>query len=755
MIYTEEDGILCPSCMMPQRAVNGLTFCSDCGSPMEIENKPYQLKPGTMIANRYIVGRVLGQGGFGITYIGYDTKLSGRVAIKEYFPVGCVDRRAGDGTDITVTAGNEAPVFERQKKRFIEEAKILARFLTERTIVSVSDIITENNTAYTVMSLILGRTLSEYLKDRGKMSFNEAYSMMRPIMVSLGKVHAAGLIHRDLSPSNIMVQEDGSLILLDFGSAREYDEDNDRSMSVILKPGYAPSEQYVSHGLQGPWTDVYSMCATIYKMITGVTPANALMRMGADTLKAPSELGSAISPEQEAVLLKGLGVNMDSRYHTMDDLIHALDGAVEGDVTRMLFTAPAAPEQRAETRTAVEYRAAEPEPVVHQPVVNNVAPKPVMDERTAAAVAADQTVYIYGTPQAVVSQKTGAQTQTIHTQTPQTTSSQAVASPVQGSQATVSPAGTAPAQTTQTPRAQAQATKPATAPAVAEQKEERPAAETKTVKTPKKRGIKAWMVIAAAVIVIGIIVAAVAVIKRVRSSDDMAAYTINDEGYIVFGRYEQDGNTSNGPEDIEWEIIKIDEENNRLFLVSRYILDCQPYNSESVYVNWETCSLRSWLNEDFCDSAFTEAEKKRILTTKLSNLPNSTFDTFGGKDTEDKLFCLSIDDIEAKYTCNHGDSEKNVKYYQDLMTEATPYAESEKVKVTMSAISMNDFDSLYDAIGYDRSCIGNRCGYWWLRNPDKLGQSAYYSSPDGVIGWHNPVAKAGIGVRPAMYIKRL
>lgn len=316
--------------MTPQGTENTSAFCEYCGSPLDVDNKPYQLRPGTVIAKRYIIGSVLGAGGFGITYIGWDSRLSTRIAIKEYFPVGYVDRRADDGSDITVTAGNETPVFERQKRRFVEEAKILAKFLNDPAIVSVIDIITENNTAYTVMHLISGTTLAQYLKENDRPDFVTAYAMLRPIMEALIRVHAAGLIHRDLSPSNIMVQKDSSLILLDFGSAREYDNESEKSMSVILKPGYAPSEQYVSHGAQGPWTDVYSICATLYRMITGVTPPNSLMRMGADTLRSPSELGADITPEQEAALLKGLSVTKDGRYLSMDELIEALDAPAEG-----------------------------------------------------------------------------------------------------------------------------------------------------------------------------------------------------------------------------------------------------------------------------------------------------------------------------------------------------------------------------------------------------------------------------------------
>ena len=215
-MYTSDNKTLCPSCMMIQSSDNG-EKCERCGGTLTYQNERYQLSVGHLLANRYLIGKAIGHGGFGITYIAWDMKISKRIAVKEYFPVGLVDRRDGDNGDISVTAGMDVAMFERQKKRFVEEAGLLARFSDEKTVVNISDIVTENSTAYIVMNYIIGETLSDYIKRSKKISFNSAYIMMKPVMETLGHIHSAGLIHRDISPSNLMLQKDGSLILLDFG----------------------------------------------------------------------------------------------------------------------------------------------------------------------------------------------------------------------------------------------------------------------------------------------------------------------------------------------------------------------------------------------------------------------------------------------------------------------------------------------------------------------------------------------------------
>ena len=202
----------------------------------------------------------------------------------------------------------------------------MAEFAGDRNIVNVTDILVEHNTAYIVMEYVEGETLDRLIRQKGKMSFTEAFTMLEPMMKSLSRVHSKGLIHRDISPANIMVLSDRQITLIDFGAAREFDSQAERSLSVILKHGYAPTEQYMTKGPQGPWTDVYAVCATIYKMITGVTPPSAIDRMVGDVMKKPSELGTVITPAQEAALMKGLSVLQNERYSSMDELHDALLG---------------------------------------------------------------------------------------------------------------------------------------------------------------------------------------------------------------------------------------------------------------------------------------------------------------------------------------------------------------------------------------------------------------------------------------------
>lgn len=316
----------CQHCMKNQERKG--RFCVYCGKDLTAQNAPHQLPVGTRLQDRYVVGAAIGQGGFGITYVGMDMRIHKKIAIKEYFPKGLVDRRGGD-TNISVTAGTEKVYFEKEKQRFLQEAEILAKFSGERNIVGISDNFEEHNTVYIVMDFIEGRRLDEYLTQQGTLTFEKLFTLFSPLMQSLSRVHSTGLIHRDISPQNIMVLPDETLILLDFGAAREYGESKETSLSVILKHGYSPSEQYMSHGRQGPWTDVYALCATMYRMLTTVMPPTAIERMASDTLKKPSELGASISPAEEEVLLHGLALDIENRIQSMEELHSEFRSAME------------------------------------------------------------------------------------------------------------------------------------------------------------------------------------------------------------------------------------------------------------------------------------------------------------------------------------------------------------------------------------------------------------------------------------------
>lgn len=309
----------CFNCMNPIEA--GTTVCPRCGQATSVETPVHQLRAGTLLYNRYLIGKALGQGGFGITYIGFDTTLELRVAIKEYYPNGFSNRNNEVTNNVTLTA-NYADLYQRGKTRFMQEARILARFYEEPGIVSVRDFFEGNNTAYIVMEYLGGATLKNFIGAKGKIPMDKLLPMFHPMILSLEKIHSQGIIHRDISPDNIMVLQNGTLKLLDFGAAREVDEE--KSISVMLKPGYAPEEQYRRKGRQGPWTDVYALCATIYFCLTGVRPEEAVERVLNDDIKRPSEFGVQISQAQESVIIRGLSVHAADRYQSVQALEQAL-----------------------------------------------------------------------------------------------------------------------------------------------------------------------------------------------------------------------------------------------------------------------------------------------------------------------------------------------------------------------------------------------------------------------------------------------
>ena len=316
----------CPYCFMPVGAFEKV--CPACGKAIDIEVPYHHLRPGTVLRNRYTIGASLGQGGFGITYTGYDSLLRRKVAIKEYYPNGLVNRSRSGSLTVTGSAEpGDIAFFEKGKQRFHNEACILARFAGEDGIVNVLDYFPENNTVYIVMEFLEGISLKEFLHRSGKLSTKETFDLFMPVMNVLKQIHREELIHRDISPDNIMLIRKGGRLqvkLIDFGAARNISAHSPKSLTVMLKPGFAPIEQYGSNDEQGAWTDIYALCATIYKCITGVTPPPAPNRVNSDKLQKPSELGADIDVHAETVLLKGMCVSPEDRYQTIDALLRAL-----------------------------------------------------------------------------------------------------------------------------------------------------------------------------------------------------------------------------------------------------------------------------------------------------------------------------------------------------------------------------------------------------------------------------------------------
>lgn len=313
--------LLCLGCMREKPSGGACPYCHFDLS--HYEHMEHRLSPQTILNGKYILGKALGEGGFGITYIGLDLNLQITVAIKEYFPSGIVSRNVtGSDTVSVLSKGRE--YYQKGKERFLLEAQTLARFHDKPGIVSVKDFFEENGTAYIVMEYIEGENFGHFLvRNGGRLDVNSVLIMMEPVIVSLAEVHAQGLIHRDISPDNIMITKNSQVKLLDFGAARDVTDKN-KSLSIVLKPGYAPIEQYQTKGSQGPWTDVYALCATIYRAITGIKPEESMSRLMEDHLKTPTELGISIEPVKEYVLLKGLGVKAEERWQNMGALYRAL-----------------------------------------------------------------------------------------------------------------------------------------------------------------------------------------------------------------------------------------------------------------------------------------------------------------------------------------------------------------------------------------------------------------------------------------------
>lgn len=321
-----DDQNRCMRCMkmkdLPQET------CPACGfSEKDFVPEKHHLQPHTILKGQYLVGCALGEGGFGITYIGWDMFLHIPVAIKEYFPAGVVIRDQGQHT-VSVFAGKDEESFLQGRNSFFREAQKVAKFDNNVGVVSVKNCFLENGTAYIIMEYISGINLGAYAEMHGgKLTCKETLKLLRTPILTLEELHRASTWHRDISPENLMLAKDGKVKLIDFGSAMESDREK-KTRVLMIRAGYSPVEMYSSTGEDGPYSDVYSMAATIYKLITGVTPPPATDRLDNDPLVPPSALGvKDISRSQEAALLKGMAVQVKNRCQSMEELFHGLYGA--------------------------------------------------------------------------------------------------------------------------------------------------------------------------------------------------------------------------------------------------------------------------------------------------------------------------------------------------------------------------------------------------------------------------------------------
>ena len=285
-----------------------------------------QLKRGILLqGGKYRIEKVLGQGGFGITYLATQDILNRKVAIKEFFFKEFCEREDGINTITLGTQSNKATV-EKFLKKFIKEAQTISA-LHHPNIVQIHDIFRENNTAYYVMEYIDGRSLGDIVKIQGALPETKAVEIIKKVAVALDYIHAKNINHLDVKPNNIMVRHnDGEVILIDFGVAKQYDEttkEGTTTTPVGISHGYSPSEQYKRNGVSSfsPESDIYSLGATLYKLVTGITPPEAIEVAQEGLPEMPSHISDACN----SVIRKSMMLNKADRPHNIAQFLDILN----------------------------------------------------------------------------------------------------------------------------------------------------------------------------------------------------------------------------------------------------------------------------------------------------------------------------------------------------------------------------------------------------------------------------------------------
>jgi serine/threonine protein kinase len=311
--------------------LNGQTVCPRCGfDPSRYAQPAIALKGGTILRERYYVGKVLGQGGFGITYVGFDLLLNIKVAIKEYFPSDIAMRNHETSNEVQWTTNlNQEGNWKNGCASFLKEARKMAKIDSIPNIVRVRDTFEENRTAYIVMDYVEGTTLKAILQKKGILPYRECISLLAPLIRSLGQVHQQGIIHRDISPDNIMIEPNGNIHLLDLGAAKDLSTVKQGGVSqLVTKKGFSPPEQYMESGTVGSWTDVYAMCSTIYYCITGKMVPDAMDRLAKDSLDFKVPVKEPIPQDVMDTLRAGLSVRIESRIPSMEALLNRLSAHI-------------------------------------------------------------------------------------------------------------------------------------------------------------------------------------------------------------------------------------------------------------------------------------------------------------------------------------------------------------------------------------------------------------------------------------------
>ena len=603
-----------------------------------MEENLYCLRKGTRLIGRYTIEGVLGQGGFGITYLGMDELHKKKVAIKEFFPQGIVTRNIEYEDTVTVTLVGEKENYDKGKERFLKEAQTMAMFSKDKGIVKALDFFEINNTAYIVMEYLEGVTLKQYLRENERIAAEDLVELLVPLIEALDEIHSQGLIHRDISPDNIMVLPDGRIKLMDFGAARDYTEFGEKSLSIVLKPGYAPPEQYQTHGVQGPWTDIYALCATMYKCITGENPPDAIDRLVDDHLKKISAFGIPVLPQIEEAIIKGMSVAANDRYQNVGDFCEDLYGGYEEN------SVPEAEESQSQVETESAEQSVEAKADILQEEV------PQGKYSTTEAVQESEKLI-----SKELSENAGLTSEENEAEA--------------GIESETNNLGN------KVPEQILEKEKDSITPEKEGQSDNRAKEETKKVQ--KKNNY--FPLIVGILILLGI-AGTFAYNKSVfeetasktesssQEKDKNPEYKVGET--IEFGNYPQDKDGTEKP--IEWIVMK--KEGNQVLLLSKYVLDAKPYNEEVEEVTWETSDIRKWLNNEFYTTAFNKAEKAKIQTSLIKNEDNSEYGTSGGNDTEDKVFLLSEKEAETLFS----NDKKRIAKATEYAEESGVYGNEEK-----------------------------------------------------------------------------
>lgn len=597
-----------------------------------MEENLHCLRKGTRLIGRYTIEGVLGQGGFGITYLGIDELHEKKVAIKEFFPQGIVTRNIEYQDTVTVTFVGEKDNYEKGKERFLKEARTMAKFSKDEGIVKALDFFEINNTAYIVMEYLEGITLKQYLRENQRIAPEDLIELLVPLIESLDEIHSQGMIHRDISPDNIMVLPDGRIKLMDFGAARDYTEFGEKSLSIVLKPGYAPPEQYQTHGVQGPWTDIYALCATMYKCITGENPPDAIERVMDDHLKKISAFGIPVLPQIEEAIIKGMSVAANDRYQNVGDFCEDLYGGYEEN------SVPEAEESHSQVETELAEQSVETK--------TGMLTEGIPQSKYSTTEAVQESEKLISKE---LSENAGLTSEENEAEA--------------GIESETNNSGN------KVPEQRMEKEKDSITPEKEGQSGNRAKEETKKVQ--KKNNY--FPLIVGILILLGI-AGTFAYNKSVfeetasktesssQEKDKNPEYKVGET--IEFGNYPQEEDGTEKP--IEWIVMK--NEGNQVLLLSKYVLDAKPYNEEFEKVTWETSDIRKWLNNEFYTTAFNKTEKAKIQASLIKNEDNSEYGTSGGNDTEDKVFLLSEKEAETLFLNE-----------EERIAKATEYAEKSGV----------------------------------------------------------------------------